>query len=173
MGRLRLSSRDPRAGLHIQYNFFDDQNDLDRLVDAVRLSRKIGRTAPFSDLIDHEMAPGYMAKRHSVVLAALRSGGGRMAQFSHADFWLNVTVVAGHVDGRRHVQHPAQGQAGRIMYRHRGPFGFVGGGGRWAVCRFLSTSLPLPGRYVSTAALLKVFDMQLDAGGTHLLPSLE
>jgi choline dehydrogenase len=58
MGRLRLSSRDPRAAPHIEYNFFDDPNDLDRLVEAVRLSRKIGRTAPFSSLIDHEMAPG-------------------------------------------------------------------------------------------------------------------
>jgi choline dehydrogenase len=58
MGRLRLSSRDPRALPRIQYNFFDDPNDLDRLVEAVRLSRKIGRTAPFSSLIDHEMAPG-------------------------------------------------------------------------------------------------------------------
>jgi choline dehydrogenase len=28
------------------------------LAEAVRLSRKIGRTAPFADLIDHEMAPG-------------------------------------------------------------------------------------------------------------------
>jgi choline dehydrogenase len=58
MGRLRLSSRDPRAAPRIHYNFFDDPNDLDRLVEAVRLSRKTGRTAPFSDLIDHEMAPG-------------------------------------------------------------------------------------------------------------------
>jgi choline dehydrogenase len=58
MGRLRLSSRDPRAAPHIHYNFFDDPNDLDRLEEVVLLSRKIGRTAPFSDLIDHEMAPG-------------------------------------------------------------------------------------------------------------------
>ena len=58
IGRLRLSSRDPRAAPHIHYNFFDDQNDLDRLVEAVRLCRKIGRTAPFSILIDHEIAPG-------------------------------------------------------------------------------------------------------------------
>src|SRR5260221_238714 len=57
IGRLRLSSRDPRVAPHIHYNFFDDQNDLDRLLEAVQLSRKIGRTAPFSDLIDHEMAP--------------------------------------------------------------------------------------------------------------------
>jgi choline dehydrogenase len=58
IGRLRLSSRAPRAAPHIHYNFFDDPNDLDLLVEAVLLSRKIGRTAPFSDLIDHEMAPG-------------------------------------------------------------------------------------------------------------------
>jgi choline dehydrogenase len=58
IGWLRLSSRDPRAAPDIHYNFFDDQNDLERLVEAVRLSRKIGRTAPFSDLIDHEIAPG-------------------------------------------------------------------------------------------------------------------
>jgi len=58
LGQLRLSNRDPRAAPDIRYNFFDDKNDLDRLVEAVHLSRKIGRTAPFSDLIDHEMAPG-------------------------------------------------------------------------------------------------------------------
>jgi choline dehydrogenase len=58
IGRLRLSGRDPHAAPHIHYNFFDDQSDLDRLVEAVRLSRTIGRTAPFSDLIDHEIAPG-------------------------------------------------------------------------------------------------------------------
>jgi len=58
VGRLRLASRDPRVAPHIHYNFFDDPNDLDRLVEAVRLSRRIGRTAPFTDLIDHEIAPG-------------------------------------------------------------------------------------------------------------------
>jgi 4-carboxymuconolactone decarboxylase len=33
--------------------------------------------------------------------------------------------------------------------------------------------ITLAGTYASTAALLKVFDMQLDAGETHLLPYLE
>jgi choline dehydrogenase len=58
LGRLRLASRDPRAAPHIDYNFFDYPSDLDRMVEVVRLSRRIGRTSPFSDLIDHEMAPG-------------------------------------------------------------------------------------------------------------------
>jgi hypothetical protein len=31
----------------------------------------------------------------------------------------------------------------------------------------------LAGMYASTAALLAVFDMQLDAGETHLLPLLD
>ena len=30
IGRLRLSSREPRGAPHIQYNFFDDLIDLDR-----------------------------------------------------------------------------------------------------------------------------------------------
>jgi choline dehydrogenase len=58
IGSLRLRSRDPRAAPHIHYNFFADPNDLDRLVEVVRLSRKVGGTEPFSDFIDHEMAPG-------------------------------------------------------------------------------------------------------------------
>jgi len=32
---------------------------------------------------------------------------------------------------------------------------------------------PRPGMYASTAALLTVFDMQLDADETHLLPVLD
>ncbi|ABB08509.1 Glucose-methanol-choline oxidoreductase [Burkholderia lata] len=58
LGQLRLASRDPRIAPHIRYNFFSDTNDLDRMVEAVQLSREIGRTAPFSSLVDHEMAPG-------------------------------------------------------------------------------------------------------------------
>jgi choline dehydrogenase len=58
LGQLRLASRDPRAAPHIHYNFFDDPSDLDRLVEAVRLSRDISRSAPFAAVIDHEMAPG-------------------------------------------------------------------------------------------------------------------
>jgi len=58
IGNFRLASRDPRAMPHIHYNFFDDKNDLDRMAEAVQLSRKIGRTSPLADLIDHEMAPG-------------------------------------------------------------------------------------------------------------------
>jgi hypothetical protein len=39
--------------------------------------------------------------------------------------------------------------------------------------RLLIDLMSLVGMYASTAALLNVFDMQLDPGETHLLPSLD
>lgn len=57
-GSVRLASRDARVAPRIRYNFFEQENDLDRMVEAVELSRTIGRSAPFADLVDHEMSPG-------------------------------------------------------------------------------------------------------------------
>jgi choline dehydrogenase len=57
-GTVRLASRDPKVMPLIRYNFFDDPSDLRRIKEAVRLSRQIGRTAPFSDVIEYEMTPG-------------------------------------------------------------------------------------------------------------------
>lgn len=58
LGSLRLASRDPRAMPFIRYNFFWDKSDLRRMMEAVRLSRRIGKTAPFSEVVEFEMAPG-------------------------------------------------------------------------------------------------------------------
>ena len=57
-GSIQLASRDPHDMPLIRFNFFDDPSDLRRMKEAVRLSRRIGRTAPFSDTIAFEMAPG-------------------------------------------------------------------------------------------------------------------
>lgn len=57
-GIIRLASRDPRAMPLIRFNFFEDPVDLRRMKEAVRLSRQIGRTAPFSDMIALELTPG-------------------------------------------------------------------------------------------------------------------
>jgi choline dehydrogenase len=58
VGSVRLASRDPRAMPLIRYNFFEDPSDLRRMLEAVRLSRRIGRTAPFRDVVASEMYPG-------------------------------------------------------------------------------------------------------------------
>jgi len=57
-GSLRLAIKDPRAMPLIRYNFFSEPSDLRRIKETVRLSRHIGRTSPFSDLIEVELAPG-------------------------------------------------------------------------------------------------------------------
>jgi choline dehydrogenase len=58
IGSVRLASRDPRAMPVIRYNFFQDPSDLRRMMEAVRLSRRIGKAAPFSDVVEFEMSPG-------------------------------------------------------------------------------------------------------------------
>lgn len=58
VGSVRLASRDPRAMPVIRYNLLQDPSDLRRMMEAVRLSRRIGRTAPFKDVVERELTPG-------------------------------------------------------------------------------------------------------------------
>ncbi len=58
VGSLRLASRDPRCAPLIRYNFFDDPGDLRRMMEAVRMSRRIGSTSPLRDVVELEMYPG-------------------------------------------------------------------------------------------------------------------
>jgi len=72
-GSIRLASRDPRAMPLIRFNFFQDPSDLRRMMEAVRLSRRIGRTAPFSDLVELEMAPGKEIEDDATLEKAIRT----------------------------------------------------------------------------------------------------
>jgi choline dehydrogenase len=57
-GSVRLASRDPHVAPVIRYNFFDDPSDLRRMMEALSLSRHIGKTSPFSDVVEIELSPG-------------------------------------------------------------------------------------------------------------------
>jgi choline dehydrogenase len=57
-GSVRLASRDPRIAPLIRYNFFQDPSDLRRMMEALRISRRIGATSPFSEVVESEMYPG-------------------------------------------------------------------------------------------------------------------
>ncbi|MCA1457646.1 GMC family oxidoreductase N-terminal domain-containing protein [Bradyrhizobium sp. BRP22] len=70
-GSIRLASRDPRAMPLIRFNFFQDRSDLRRMMEAVRLSRKIGRTAPFSEVVELEMTPGRDVEEDAALEAAV------------------------------------------------------------------------------------------------------
>jgi choline dehydrogenase len=58
IGTVRLSSRNPRVAPVIDYNFLTEPRDLRRMVEAVKLSRRIGRNELFGRVVDSELLPG-------------------------------------------------------------------------------------------------------------------
>jgi choline dehydrogenase len=71
IGSLRLASRDPRAAPRIDLNFLAQPIDRARLLEGVKLARRIGRTAPLSELIETELAPGPTAQSDDEILASM------------------------------------------------------------------------------------------------------
>lgn len=57
VGCVRLKSRDPRVPPLIQFNLLQAPADRTRILEGVKLSRRIGRTAPLKDLIAYEQTP--------------------------------------------------------------------------------------------------------------------
>ncbi|MFF0087267.1 GMC family oxidoreductase [Streptomyces canus] len=57
-GTLTLVSRDPSVAPRIDLNFLADPDDRRRLLEGVKLARRLGATAPLSDLITQELNPG-------------------------------------------------------------------------------------------------------------------
>lgn len=68
-GRVWLESRDPAAAPHIDLNFVAQESDRVRLLEGVKLARKIGQTAPLSTLIHSELAPA--ADSDEAILASM------------------------------------------------------------------------------------------------------
>lgn len=58
IGSLTLASRDPGDAPRIDLNFLCEPGDRQRLLDGIRLARRIGATEPLAGLIDHELTPG-------------------------------------------------------------------------------------------------------------------
>jgi choline dehydrogenase len=57
-GVLRLKSRDPLVHPSIQYNLLASLSDKRRIIEGVKLSRRIGSTSPLADLVEYELTPG-------------------------------------------------------------------------------------------------------------------
>jgi choline dehydrogenase len=57
-GSVQLKSRDPQAAPRIDYNLLTDPRDGRRLIEGLKLARRIARMEPLAGLIDHEMIPG-------------------------------------------------------------------------------------------------------------------
>jgi choline dehydrogenase len=70
-GSLSLTSRDPNVAPRIDLNFLAEAQDRARLLEGVKLARRIGHTAPLSTLIDSELAPGAAALSDEAILASI------------------------------------------------------------------------------------------------------
>ena len=73
VGRIWLDGPDPRAAPRIDLNFLADPLDRARLMEGVRLSRRIGRTTPLADLIETELAPGPEAETDEAIQASINA----------------------------------------------------------------------------------------------------
>jgi choline dehydrogenase len=58
VGTVRLRSRDPKVAPIIDYNFLAEGRDRQRMLEAVKISRQIGRDDAFAAVADSELAPG-------------------------------------------------------------------------------------------------------------------
>jgi choline dehydrogenase len=58
VGSLTLASRDPRAAPRVDLNLLAEAEDRARLIEGVRLTREIGRTAPLAEFFHSELTHG-------------------------------------------------------------------------------------------------------------------
>ncbi len=72
-GKVTLASRDPSVAPNIDLNFLAQEHDRQRLLEGIRLSRKIGATAPLNRLVHSELNPGAGADSDEALLASVRA----------------------------------------------------------------------------------------------------
>ncbi|MFJ2540261.1 MULTISPECIES: GMC oxidoreductase [unclassified Pseudomonas] len=72
-GSVTLASRDPLVAPSIDLNFLADPEDRQRLLEGIRLARKIGATAPLNAFIHSELNPGPSTESDEALLASVRA----------------------------------------------------------------------------------------------------
>jgi choline dehydrogenase len=58
IGSVRLRSRDPQVAQRIDLNFLTEDRDRRRMLESVKLSRRIGQDAALAAVVHREMFPG-------------------------------------------------------------------------------------------------------------------
>jgi choline dehydrogenase len=71
VGSFKLRSKDPRDNPIIDLAFLKDKRDRDGLIDGVEIVRALAATAPLSEFIQSEMAPGTEAVTRAEIEASL------------------------------------------------------------------------------------------------------
>jgi choline dehydrogenase len=79
-GSVRLASRDPHAAPVIDNNFLATARDRSRMLEGVRLVRRLASTAPFSGAVAAELVPGDAVRSDEELEAAIATG---IATYGH------------------------------------------------------------------------------------------
>ncbi|NVZ24689.1 GMC family oxidoreductase N-terminal domain-containing protein [Pseudomonas gingeri] len=72
-GKFWLDSLDPSAAPRIDLNFLAQEHDRQRLLEGVKLSRRIAQRPPLSEMIASELMPGEDARSDEEILAAIKA----------------------------------------------------------------------------------------------------
>jgi len=75
IGHVRIKGPEPTDQPAIQFNFLADETDRAAAIAGLRFGRKIAETAPMSDCVEYEIAPGKDAQTGSELLSYCREAG--------------------------------------------------------------------------------------------------
>ncbi|MDB5964715.1 MAG: dehydrogenase [Polaromonas sp.] len=70
-GRVWLASRNPADAPKIDLNFLAAASDRQRLLEGIKLARRIGQSAPFNGMVTEELNPGPAAQSDESLLASM------------------------------------------------------------------------------------------------------
>lgn len=73
VGRLWIDTLDPNVQPRIDLGFLAEPIDRKRLLEGIRMARRIGRTAPLADLVSEEIAPGPDAETDEEIFASVKA----------------------------------------------------------------------------------------------------
>lgn len=75
-GRIEISAADPHAAPLIEPNYLASQNDIDQMLDGVRLVRRISEQPAIAKYIETEMQPGRDVHSEEALIADIRARSG-------------------------------------------------------------------------------------------------
>ncbi|WP_292009490.1 GMC oxidoreductase [Chryseobacterium sp.] len=72
VGHLTLASKDPKTAPVIDLNFLAEEEDRKRLLEGIKLARKIGQTQPFSNMTVQELNPGIEVTKDADIIQSMK-----------------------------------------------------------------------------------------------------